>query len=564
MKSCDYDYLSEKEFLIADGWSYASSSLAGNTRKYHGLLVKNDQVLLSAVDDFVEGKRLSCFRYRKCVVDEALRYLQAYVHPARFVYWIDGVVEKRVELNDGEVKIVYELDSPKKIELIPLFAMRSIHSVRKDFEDVNVKLADSSLEVTSSESEVKIDVIADSADVKIDKVDYVYYDAFYSKDCERGYECCENLYAPVKIEALASKLELIAYTEKRVNTSKAYSYFTTPERILERACDAFLKDGLIVAGYHWFVEPWGRDTFVSLPGLLLERGKFGIARNVFLYFARRMKNGVIPNRIAREITYNSSDASLWFVHALKAYVSKTGDKEFLYRIKVYLEELFDSYPCSDVAELKGNLIYVKPRTTWMDTAYTPREGFAVEVNALWIEALAFAEELKIDTDWEGAFREFLKKFWNGSYLNDTADDSSVRPNQVIAMAVLTSLVKDEELTEKAKKVCSVVEEKLLTPYGLRTLSPDHPDYRGRFCGDESYHNGCVWPWLTGFYAELKKNVSGEFSRKLLIPLLSHLYDSGLGFISEIFDGDAPHRPNGCIAQAWSVAEVYRALRIAGF
>jgi glycogen debranching enzyme len=564
-----YDTASKKEYLLVSRNSYSSSSIAGNTRKYHGLLVKNGYVLLSTVDEFVEGERISCSRYKNAIVDEGLEKMYAYIHPARFLYWVSGIVEKRIILEDGGVRIIYKAKSKKKFKLIPLIAMRNVHSVRKDFEDVSVSVFENGFTAHSNNLKLKLEVSCDDS-VQIDRVDYTYYNVFYDRECKRGYECCENLYAPVKIEAYTDSIELLAYTERITKKFTQYR-FTTPERVLELACDSFIVGDWIVAGYHWFNEPWGRDAFVSLPGLLLERGLFGRARRVFLYFVRRMKNGIIPNRVLGKPSYNSSDSSLWFIYALDRYMRKTNDTEFFYRLRAYIESILEEYPNSEVARLKGSMISVAPQTTWMDTRFTPRNGKAIEINALWINALAFADRYSITTtiDWRDALKEFKKIFWNGSYFNDLDGDNSLRPNQVIALAVLTSipeLKEDEELYKElydmARKSCCVVEKELLTPYGLRTLSPSHPDYIGRYMGDVSYHNGCVWPWLTGFYFELKRNVGMEVSKSELIPVLSHIYDAGIGYISEIFDGDAPHEPNGCIAQAWSVAEVYRALKIA--
>ena len=590
-----YDFACRKEYLLVSGDCYSSSSLAGNTRKYHGVLVKDGYVLLSTVDEIVDGCRISRAIYRDAVVCPDI---YSYFHPARFCYWVDGVlVERRVELGKNTARIFYRASDRVKFELLPLLAMRSVHSVRKDFEDVkrNVSSLDGSGFVAKGLYNLRLEVrVHDTGErdegsegdrgVESRRVDYIYYDVFYPRDCERGYECCENLYSPYLFSAVCKSIELIASVEgyptesegdkgewKKAMGERVLRVFT-PESMLERACDAFLRDETVVAGYHWFTESWGRDTFVSLPGLLLERGMFGQARKVFLYFARRMKDGLIPNRIGREVTYNSSDASLWFIYALGKYMEKTGDKEFLYRIKVYLEELFSSYPESDVAELKGKLIKVKPQTTWMDTVFTPREGKPVEINALWINALAFAERygIEVEQDWRETLKEFWKTFWNGSYLNDLENDSSFRPNQVIALAIITGILKDagsdvgdmrEEIIGNSGSVIELCDKKLLTPFGLRTLSRDDENYVGRYCGDRSYHNGCVWPWLIGFYFDLRKNAGMSLDRSLLNPLLSHLYDCGIGFVSEIFDGDKPYNPNGCIAQAWSVAELYRALKM---
>jgi predicted glycogen debranching enzyme len=329
---------------------------------------------------------------------------------------------------------------------------------------------------------------------------------------------------------------------------------------LELAADSFLVDDTIYAGYHWFAEPWGRDTFVSLPGLLLERGRFDEAKRVFRHYAVHIRNGLIPNRIPGG--YNSSDAPLWFVYALGKYFEKRDDPAFLREAKGYIESILGGYPESEAATLDGALISSAPETTWMDTRYTGRKGKAVEVNALWVNALDIAERmgLAVPVKSVAARREF-NRFWNEKKgcMYDVIDpyDDSVRPDQAIAIAL------GAIDGEKAKMAMGVIRNELLTPYGLRTLSPKDSRYIGRYTGDPSYHNGCVWPWLMGFYIEgaLKMGEPKERLMPLLEPLLLHTHDAGLGTISEIFDGDAPYEPNGCISQAWSVAEVLRARQL---
>jgi glycogen debranching enzyme len=198
----------------------------------------------------------------------------------------------------------------------------------------------------------------------------------------------------------------------------------------------------------------------------------------------------------------------------------------------------------------------------MDTVYTPREGKPVEINALWISALAEAESMGIQVPVQvRSAKEVFVSFWNDELqcLYDCIDppDPSVRPNQVIALAL--GLVDQQQ----ASAALSVIKKTLLTPYGLRTLSPHDPVYQGRFSGDRSYHNGCVWPWLTGWFVEalLQTGTDREMIAPMLSPILNHVREAGAGYISEIFDGDPPYRPQGCIAQAWSVAEISRACRM---
>jgi len=273
-----------------------------------------------------------------------------------------------------------------------------------------------------------------------------------------------------------------------------------------------------------------------------------------------MDGGVIPNRFPDN--YHSSDASLWFIHALGRYRRRWGDDRFIAGMRPVVADILEQYPSSNVASLDHDLIRVVPRSTWMDTVFTPREGKPVEINALWIHALDEAESMGIIPPVSvDSATEAFRAFWNeeAQCLHDCIDpiDSSIRPNQVIALAL--GLVEQEQATAALETVT----RELLTPYGLRTLSPRNPGYHRRFEGDMSYHNGCVWPWLTGYYVEalLRNGRDRAAIVPLLLPILSHIREAGAGYISEIFDGDPPFLPGGCIAQAWSVAEISRACRM---
>jgi predicted glycogen debranching enzyme len=327
---------------------------------------------------------------------------------------------------------------------------------------------------------------------------------------------------------------------------------------LSLTADSFIAPHSILAGYHWFVESWGRDTFISLPGLLLVRKKFAHARKIFRQYAKCMRNGIIPNILPDR--FNSADATLWFVYSLKKYYEYTGDEEFLKEMGPCMEQIVEKYPENKSISMdEDGLIKVSECLTWMDTKFTPRGGKPVEVNALWLNALSAFEELFGIECHSAKIKKNFSKFWNGQGLFDVLEptDSSIRPNQIFAISLPHRLLSKA----KEKKILKVVKKELLTPYGLRTLSASDKNYRGSYTGDESYHNGCVWPWLTGFYITAHMRIYGDadYCKAILQPLLEHLKDAGLGSISEIFDGDAPHRPNGCISQAWSVAEVLRCM-----
>jgi predicted glycogen debranching enzyme len=351
----------------------------------------------------------------------------------------------------------------------------------------------------------------------------------------------------------------------------------------------------IIAGYHWFSD-WGRDTMIALPGLTLPTGKYEVARSILRTFATHVNQGMLPNRFpdaGETPEYNTVDATLWFFEAARAFLDYTNDLEFV------RNELYAAF--TDIiawhvhgtrygikVEASGLLTSGEPgvQLTWMDAkvgdwVVTPRTGKPVEIQALWYNALCIMENLagkfgdeagqKQYRNMAMATREsFNRLFWNENagclydVVNEDLFDGSVRPNQIFAVSLPHSMLS----LERAKRVVDTVQKHLLTPFGLRTLAPTDPQYRGHYAGgpverDAAYHQGTVWPWLLGPFitAYIKVNgsdVSRQQAEDWLSPLYSHLADAGLGHISEIFDGDPPHRPCGCIAQAWSVAEILRA------
>jgi glycogen debranching enzyme len=356
----------------------------------------------------------------------------------------------------------------------------------------------------------------------------------------------------------------------------------------------------ILAGYPWFAD-WGRDAFISLPGLLLLSGRFEQAKSVLTTFAASVDDGMIPNRfddISDTTYFNSVDASLWFINAAFQYFQVSGDsKVFMQELMPTIRWIIDSYHKGTRFGIRADedgLITAgneQTQLTWMDAkyegiAFTPRYGKAVEVNALWYNSLCLLSDFYYGRDLEIAKRYesmadkvrvgFCEMFWNENrgYLNDcilpdgTIDDS-LRPNQLFAVSLSFSPLSFEQ----QESIVNVVRERLLTPYGLRTLDPSASNYKGQYLGpqrqrDEAYHQGTVWPFLMGAFIESFLKVN-EFSRKskkqaaeFVQPLLQHFIEKGcIGSVSEIFDGDTPHRPRGCIAQAWSVAELIRAYQL---
>jgi predicted glycogen debranching enzyme len=350
----------------------------------------------------------------------------------------------------------------------------------------------------------------------------------------------------------------------------------------------------VIAGYHWFTD-WGRDTMISLEGLTLATGRPMEARWILRTFAYYIRDGLIPNLFpegGKEGLYHTADATLWFFHAIHRYVEKTGDRTTLALMLPKLRDIVEHHchgtrfgigvDASDGLLKQGAPGY---QLTWMDAkvgdwVVTPRRGKAVEINALWYNALKLlegwlrqeegAEAARPYQELAGRAREaFNRRFWYaaGGYLYDVVDgedgdDASCRPNQVFAVSLDHPVLE----TSRWESVLKVVEEKLLTPFGLRTLAPGSPEYKPKYYGDlrardAAYHQGTAWPWLIGPFIDAWVRLHPERrteAAKFLEGFPQALGTGCVGSLSEIHDAEAPYTPRGCIAQAWSVAEVLRA------
>jgi predicted glycogen debranching enzyme len=351
----------------------------------------------------------------------------------------------------------------------------------------------------------------------------------------------------------------------------------------------------VIAGYHWFTD-WGRDTMISLDGLTLQTGRVEEAALILQTFASYVKDGLIPNMfpdVESQGLYHTADASLWFFHAVDRYLTVSGDVALRRALLPTLRDVIEHHLRGTrfgigVDPADGLLRQGAPgyQLTWMDAkvddwVVTPRRGKAVEINALFYNALRLLEEwVRIEHgDAEAAplarcaertFAAFNERFWfdAGSYLFDLIDgekgnDSACRPNQILAIALRYPVL----APAKWHRVLEVVRDRLLTRYGLRTLSRDHSDYQPRYYGDlrardAAYHQGTVWPWLIGPFVDAWLRVAPEERatvHRTILAFDAHLNQAGVGTISEIFDAEPPYVPRGCIAQAWSVAEVLRVL-----
>ena len=355
----------------------------------------------------------------------------------------------------------------------------------------------------------------------------------------------------------------------------------------------------VIAGYHWFTD-WGRDTMISLEGLTLTTGRYREAGYILRTFGHYVRDGLIPNMFpdgAREGLYHTADATLWFFHAVERYVRVTGETDTLRRLLPTFVQIVRKHiegtrfgigvDPADGLLRQGEHGY---QLTWMDAkvddwVVTPRRGKAVEINALWYNALRLLDgwitELDVEDDGlelathaARAKASFNARFWSDAHGHlfdvvdgEQGDDPACRPNQVFAIALDHPVLSED----RWDAVFSTVRDQLLTPVGLRSLAPGHPDYKSRYYGDlrsrdAAYHQGTVWGWLIGPYVDAWLKVHPEEiadARRLLLRFERHLAEACVGSISEIFDAEEPYVPRGCVAQAWSVAEVLRCLEKTG-
>jgi len=639
---------------------YASStSLGVNTRKYHGLLVaafnppSDRRVLLTKLDEEVQiGSKsysIGSNEFESGIQPEGYLFLSGFsLDPfPTYKYALEGVqLQKTIFMPHGKNATVVGYDifnsynDNVSIRVFPLVNSRHFHSVidkdklawefvQKPFEQgvsVHPSVPLSTLVMYSSDGQYFAG--------KGEWVERVYFRV----DASRGESCQDDCFQPGWFEfnvapeerkkffvvATAGKTEdeakstlssictdidalrdqelkrregLLAKFQEQYSDIKFEDWL----KWLVLAADSFIvnrestKTKSVIAGYHWF-EEWGRDSLISLPGLILITGRFEDAKQILLTFKHYCHRGIIPNRFpdheGEKPDYNTVDATLWYFNAVLQYLKYTEDFDF---VRV---ELWDALQSIVEHHIQGTLYNIRVeddgliahghQLTWMDASVndrvvTPR-GKAVEIQALWYNALKTMELLatrfnqeedakKYSSMAEKARKNFIEEFWNAEkgFLFDVVHegkaDSSLRPNQVIAVALDFSML-DKAMGEK---VVETVWKGLFATYGLKTLSGDDPRYVGTYLGDwshrnQAYHNGTVWAWLLGPFvtAFLKLKNHEEPWRvfafnNFLQPLFEkEIFQAGLGTISEIFDGDLPHTPRGCIAQAWSVAEPLRA------
>ena len=575
---------------------------------------------------------LSANRYPGLIHPQGFRHLNQFrLDPFPvFTYEIEGIeIEKSVFMIYGENSTVIHYDlkknkrpeRPRNLRLVirPLIAFRDYHSATHQNGSINPSVEERSglATVTPYPKLPSMHLAHDAAELR--KTGDWYRNLEYDAERERGLDFSEDLFNPLELSfelSLRGEASIIAAMEPR-DVAKVVEYWQaeiTRQRKTKLSClaeDDFAQtlavasdqyivsrgdQTTVIAGYHWFSD-WGRDTMIALPGLTLITGKHDVARSILRTFARHVDQGMLPNRFpdaGETPEYNTVDATLWFFEAARSYLAYTGDLEFV------RDELYPVFADIISWHVKGTRYGIKVdasgllasgeqgvQLTWMDAkvgdwVVTPRRGKPVEIQALWYNALCIMADLAgqfSDGASQKRYRDmatvantsFNRSFWNEKtgclydVTNGAAPDPSIRPNQIFAVSLPHGMLSPE----REKSVVDRVQEHLLTPYGLRSLAPSDPQYRGRYTGgqvqrDGAYHQGTVWPWLMGPFitAYVKVNGGSDSARRQakewLSPLRAHLTDAGLGHISEIFDGDPPHCPRGCIAQAWSVGEVLRA------
>jgi predicted glycogen debranching enzyme len=638
---------------------YSSSTVLGlNTRKYHGLLVAalrppgDRTVCLAHIDEDIaigdRTYRLGVHEFHNNIFPGGNLFLKEFsISPfPTFTFQLENITVKKTIFTPHRKNLVVAIysisnESEYGIEarFFPLLTYRHINRVidhKTEAFNFNQVKEEQKLKLTFTKPAATVMVYA-SMGKFAEKPNWVE-SMHYREENARGELDTDDIYQPghfylqidpkkeLKLALACSASEASQEAEGLLQVAKTTADF---ENLLTKdldlrvsflnafynkhesvqssdwlnwilmASDSFVvqdakESRSVIAGYFWF-ESWGRDTFISLPGLMLVTARFEDARYVLLNFSHHCKKGLIPNIIldtSGQPLYNTVDGTLWYINAVLQYLKYTNDFSFvkneLWQTLKSIIEYHEIGTEFQIHQDDDGLIAHGSRLTWMDAsiegeAVTPRSGKAVEVQALWYNALRIVQllakrfnetslEEKYSSMADRVSKSFNEKFWNSQrnclfdVLEDTVVDLSLRPNQIIAASLDFTMLDNERST----KIVDFVQEQFLTPCGLRTLSRGDSRYKGTYAGsmklrDQAYHNGAVWPWLLGpfvkAYVKTGKPIkNSEFDLDNLIPSFfeKQIYEAGLGVVSEIFDGDPPHTPRGCISQAWSVAEPLRA------
>ncbi len=639
----------------------SSTILGINTRKYHGLLIAalnppgDRTVCLSKLDeDIAVGKntyRFGSNEFQESIFPDGYKLIKQFsVSPfPKYIYETDDVqLEKTIFLpqNRNVVTIVYKIinnaASEITVKIYPLLTCRYFHDVidkNRTPVSFNLENSNDSFQLAFEHPQAYFACRATEGRFtnSLNWIERLHYREESSRGEQAFDDCFQPGYFELPIPAKTEKefgviatlsrqkqeikknLDHVGFTIQEVKTTlnrELTDRITLLENFYDShpdiptnywldwiilAADSFIVESelgrkAILAGYHWF-EPWGRDTFIALPGLMLVTGRFSGAKNILQNFIQYQKDGLIPNFIADKTgvpIFTTVDGTLWYVNSVLQYLKYTGDFGFVH------SDLWENMKNIVEHHKKGTLFGIRvdsdgllmhgPRLTWMDAVVdgeiiTPRAGKAVEIQALWYNTLKTMEFLakefqetnlseKYASMASMASKSFNEKFWNPQrnclydFIDDKSSaDPSIRPNQIFAVSLDFCMLD----RNKNIKIIDVVTHELVTSYGLRTLSIDDPKFIGvcagnRYSRDKAYHNGTVWPWLMGPYisAYLKARDYAPKSRKIALDALVQplfkvgIEQGGLGTINEIFDCNEPNTARGCISQAWSIAEPLRA------
>ena len=635
-----------REWLVTNGLGgYASGTVAGLlTRRYHGLLVAalkppvGRTLLITKLDETAEygGQTFDLFTNRwhgGSVTPHGYRHLERFRLEGTVPVWTyalaDALLEKRVWMEQGAntTYVRYDLArgaGPVTVRIKALANYRDYHGgTRSNGWRMRVEDVERGLTVTAYDGAVPFSLLSDRGECAAAHDWHVGFDLAVER--ARGLDDREDHLQVGTICAAVEEgrpLTVVLSTdpnasldgakalERRARHERtligafakahaapakqappwvAQAIFAADQFIVDRPSPEDSEGRSVIAGYHWFGD-WGRDTMIALPGLTLATGRPAIARKILTTFARFVDRGMVPNRFpdaGETPEYNTVDATLWYVEAIRAYHAATGDGRLVRELFPVLAEIVDWHRRGtrygirlDHADGLLRAGEEGVQLTWMDAkvggwVVTPRIGKPVEINALWYNALrAMAALARIAKKPAGEYEDLaaraaagFARYWNESlgYCYDVldgpdGDDPALRPNQIFAVSLFESPLG----SARQKAIVDACARSLVTSHGLRSLAPDHPRYAGQYGGDQRsrdgvYHQGTVWGWLLGPFitAHLKVYRDPALAQLFLEPMSRHVQAHGLGTMSEIFDGDAPFTPRGCIAQAWTVAEMLR-------
>jgi len=624
------EYSLMKELLRTNrAGSYASTSIIRcNTRKYHGLLIsmqpqidKLHHVFLSTLDVTVIQNNaefnLGIHKYEDNLYEPGgHKYIRDFESDPipKLTYRVGGVVltsEILFSAEEDRILLRYTLEdanSATKLRFKPLLAFRNVHSLsqKDDYVDTNFSEIRNGIKLRMYDPYDYLH-LQFSKKIKYTPEPDWYYGIEYTKEKSRGYDYKEDLYVPGTFETGIKKGEsiILAAGLDDIGNSKLNILFEKEikSRIprdnfihcLENAAEQFFMHGEnkteLIAGFHWFTV-YGRDTFVALPGLTLTQGDTETFFKVIDSLIPLMKKEFFPSTIqGNTIEYNSVDAPLWFFWSLQQFVDTTEDYITIWeKYGKVMKKILEGYKKGtdlNIHMQDNGLLhsgFEKDALTWMNTIVNDlpvvnRNGLAVEVNALWYNAIRFYIELASKQKNVRGVKEWKKiaasieisfsdTFWdeNSGYLADVVrgdfKDMAVRPNQIFAISLPFSPLSDDV----KYMVMHKVQQELLTPRGIRTLSPKNPDYKGAYKGniterDMAYHQGSAFPWLFGHFAEAYLKLNGKsglsFIKRYLEEFENEMTETGIGTISELFYGNPPHKGKGAISHAWSVAELLR-------